>query len=221
MVYESAVDLAREIPLVGEALGILGDTAGKVVGAFFTLTNSAIQRGKELSYLSAELSVAGAQADVRKLMGDIKESQELGPSLAQLTDGQSRLDNTLREILLPIKKWVMEKLAGIMDRLADYADRTHKAIVGMLELMRGLQEAMKAYTDGGLISGVKNAGKVLAELPERIAKAMAKVDEEKFEPMPWEVFFDKLQAAQPGVGPLAPGGFVGFGGVNIPVLKGI
>ena len=51
---------------------------------------------------------------------------------------------------------------------------------------------------------------------------MAAVGEETYEPMPWEVFFDKLQAAAPGVGPQAP--VVNpwlFGGANIPVLKGI
>jgi hypothetical protein len=83
------------------------ESAERVVGSF-------VERGKQLSSYSPELALANATADVREIMADMREAQELGPSLARLTDETSKLNIQFREALLPIKRALIEGTAEVL-----------------------------------------------------------------------------------------------------------
>lgn len=129
-VYSGFVDLAEQVPLVGHSLGVLGDSAGGVVRAFRDMTMSFVDRGRELSGYSGGLATSYAMGDVRQMMADMKEAQTLDPALSRLNDAQNELSLMLRDLLLPIKKFVIETLAGALEALVqmikdllDWVDR--------------------------------------------------------------------------------------------------
>ena len=116
-VAKLAAEGLDKIPIVGKAMGeslrtltATVDTARVVVGAF-------VDRGKELQAFDARIAMASARSDIRAINADIKEAQRTGEGLARLTDAQSKLDNELRELMLPIKEFVANVLAGAMEEI--------------------------------------------------------------------------------------------------------
>ena len=84
--------------------------------SFAEVVQAFVDRGKELQNYNGELAQAGAMADVRSLMGDIREARELGPELARLTDEQSKLWDELRRDFEPVKRCILEWLvAGVQE----------------------------------------------------------------------------------------------------------
>jgi hypothetical protein len=92
-----------------------------VVESFAGVVGSFIERGKQLAQFSPELAMSGARAEVRSMMADVREAQELGPGVARMQDAQTELMGMLRDTLLPLKKWVVETLAGLMETLIKLA----------------------------------------------------------------------------------------------------
>lgn len=115
---QGAVDLAREIPLVGEQLGLLGDTGIKVAKSFTTVVDAFVERGRELQGLSGGLAASYATSDVRMLLMDIKEANRLDAAgLSRINDATTDLTIELRELLLPIKEHLVNTLAQLLERL--------------------------------------------------------------------------------------------------------
>lgn len=110
-----AADALGHIPVVGGALetglkGLLGP-----VTAFAGVVQAFVDQARNLSGYSPELAQSTARADITSLLSDIREAQELGPDLARLQDAQTELISTVRELLLPVKKFVVEQLAEAME----------------------------------------------------------------------------------------------------------
>jgi hypothetical protein len=118
-------------------------TATAVVNEFRETVNAVVQRGRELSRYSGELASANARADVRKLERDIAEAQALGESVGRLTDSQSRLDATFREILLPIKSILADILADLVEPVADLASIIKPFVVTLLEILKSILDAVR------------------------------------------------------------------------------
>jgi hypothetical protein len=166
-----AADVVESMPLpLSKTLAEVGRSAGKVVEAFDKTVDAFVKRGEELARFSPEISSARAQADVRSLQSDVREAEALGPSLASLTDSQSRIDNDLREILLPIKKFVVEVLAGFLEKLADGVNVVKNLPAIIKETVQTLAEAL-----GDIITfhGAE-ALKVIDGLPDRLARILKK-----------------------------------------------
>lgn len=72
------------------------------------------KRGRELSGYDGRIAGAAAGADVRGLMGDIREAQRLGESYGRLIDEQSRFNAELQEALAPLKELGMNDLSAIL-----------------------------------------------------------------------------------------------------------
>jgi hypothetical protein len=129
-------------------LGPLGEIAGHTVEAFTKVaeavnqvTQAFIQRGRELAQYSPALAEAGAKADVRALMADIQEANTLGPELARLTEAESKASADLREMLLPLKNWVIKNLADFIEWIVPHLKEMYangQRILVVLELLWNL-----------------------------------------------------------------------------------
>ncbi len=100
----------------GLALGVGILTAGAY--AFKAGIDHFIARGEQLAQYSAPISAARAVANVRTTMSDIREAQELGGGIGRMTDVMSVLDEMMREILLPMKKAIVDLLADDISIIA-------------------------------------------------------------------------------------------------------
>jgi len=150
----------EKVPLTGEALAAAFDAAVAPVRAFHDVVEAFVARGRELQAFSAELSAAGALADVRSTLADIHEAQELGPELARMTDAQSRLSDELRELLLPVKKFLVENLAAAMEILVEMARSIR---VGVAESKESLAILIE------LLNDIFGSGK-MADVPDLILR---------------------------------------------------
>ena len=139
MVADGMVGLASYIPLAGKSFEIMGETAQRVTAAFTGVVNAFVDRGRVLSGYSGGMAASYAVGDVAQMMADIKEAQTLDPSLSRMNDAQNELSLMLRDLLLPIKKFVAEKLANIMDGIViwlknflDWADAFKDGVVAFI-----------------------------------------------------------------------------------------
>lgn len=123
--FRSAADAASEglekLGPYGKAAGAALQSVIGVVESFASVVTSFIERGKQLAQYSPELAMSGARAEITSMYADMREAQELGPGIARMQDAQTELVTMLRDALLPLKKWVVENLAALLETLIQWA----------------------------------------------------------------------------------------------------
>jgi hypothetical protein len=121
----------------GIAFGAAVQVATTAVGSFSTTVNAFAQRGRELAGINGPLAGASARADVIRYRADLREGQQLGPQLARLLENQAKADAVFREIMLPIKEFILDKLnrllEGGLSALADIVE----GIAEMVKTLKG------------------------------------------------------------------------------------
>lgn len=108
----------RFLPILRD---VLPEQLGKLVDSVARVVTSFVDRGKELSGLSGELAAANAIVGVKNLQADLKEANELGGGIAQMTTGANDIWLSIREILLPIKRLLVDQLGSTLQRAGDAA----------------------------------------------------------------------------------------------------
>lgn len=98
------------VPPAGEVI----KTFGTIVKAGEDLTRSFLTRAQELTPYSGQIAGAFARQTIRDIMANIQESQQLGDQYAALIDAWGDLKQELRQIMLPIKEWMLGTLAKII-----------------------------------------------------------------------------------------------------------
>jgi hypothetical protein len=215
---EGVVDLARNIPVVGQHLGRAGDAALKVATAFGEAAQAFVDRGRELEQFSGPIAEARARADVRALQSDIAEADALGPSIAALTDSQSQFFAEMRDLLLPIKQFVAETLAGAMQQIVEFVRENKGLLAGTAA---GIEQIIRAMVDIATLQWGKALGEIAA-IPDRFVDAQRRarvVDEMKEDLL--DRFLNLARAAVPGL-PGLPEDAVNKAkdsNINAPVVK--
>jgi hypothetical protein len=146
------IDTVDSIPLIGPALDAIPKVALAAIDGMKQLTDAFIQEANRLAKYSGDISIAQAGAEVRSLQQDLKEANAMGPGMARLIESQSKIETTMREIVLPIKTFVVEILANLLEK-----------IVGFLEAFKDMyNNAVDAIAKMGRV--------VLAELTAGISE---------------------------------------------------
>jgi|GEM_PF-6363019 len=138
-----------------QTVAAVGNAASDAVMAF-------VNRGKELSGYNAQLAGASAEADVRSLMADMREAEQLGPQMAELIETQSKMEASFRELILPIKEWILDVLNAFLKSMLEMG-------VGVLE---GINEMIPTKVDA-----LEKAIKKIHDILEGKDIAVASVDE--------------------------------------------
>jgi hypothetical protein len=207
--------LAGELPVVGDKLKVLGDVAQKTVGAFVGVVDAFTERGRELRGYSGALAGSYAQSDVRSLLGDIKEAQQLGPEIARINDSQSKMSDMLRDLLLPIKKAVADNLAGWMESMTKTMQENYANAVLTRHLIAATPDLIKDWL-------LLDITKLRKDMQKAIKDAVAEVTKkDKPSGMPIDEMLRALDAATPkfvaGIDPAAEAGHLRK--INVPLLR--
>lgn len=116
--------LALTVVIVAAEMAIdaLVDTAKALDGVFNDVAKTA-------KNYNAEVAVATAMADVRSMLTDLEQANQLGPSLAGYVDARAemaqslkRIETELLEVLLPIAEQVVRLLTGMLEALRQMVD---------------------------------------------------------------------------------------------------
>ena len=164
----AAAEALGNIPIVGHVLEESIKTFAKALDAVAEVAGSIIQRGQQLAPYSGELAMAGARAEIKSMMADIREAQVLGPGMAQVTDIWTDIQMELREFLLPLKKFLIEEFAQFLEWLKNFFEENRGELIAMRETLIGL---LKAFIDFLLLKW-PTAAKDVAEIPKRIKQAL-------------------------------------------------
>ncbi len=141
-----------KIPIVGQVLEAQLGAVATVVRSFSDTVEGFVARGRELASYSPELSAAGARAEVTSTMSDLREASELGDGLSRLTDAQTDFNTELRELLLPIKKALIEILVPIVEKATDAVEIIRNILEFFYGLRQNLESLLNAPFAGSLES---------------------------------------------------------------------
>lgn len=137
---DGAASAMGGIPIVGQVFESGLRSATATVRAFAGTVEAFTNRGREPSAYSAKLAESNARQDLARMQADIREAQELGPTLAALTDKVTELENMGREALLPIK----EIIAGF---LVEALTVVRDAAVGFIKFLETSSMIPQAISD--------------------------------------------------------------------------
>lgn len=108
--------------------GVASFAAGASIGAAAAIASAAyitklavdetISRGAHLSQYSAPLATEFAQAEVRQVQRDIRESRERGPAISELVQGTSDIGDKLQSIFLPFQK-IIDRVLVVVTNIFD------------------------------------------------------------------------------------------------------
>jgi len=164
----AAADALGAIPIVGQIFQESIKVATKALDAMSQVAGSIIGRGQELAPYSGELAAAGARAEIKSMMADIREAQVLGPGMAQVTDIWTDIQMELREFLLPLKKFLIETFAQFLEWIKDMFEKHQTELIIARESLTALLRAMIDF----ITLKWPSAAKDLADLPGNIRRAM-------------------------------------------------
>ena len=77
-----------------------------------------IDRGDKLAKFSPDIVVGQVQASMTRLFADMREAQALGPGIGRLIEAEADLTVAIRDMILPLKKLVVEELADLVKALS-------------------------------------------------------------------------------------------------------
>lgn len=174
-VVKGVNDMARAVPFVGPVVAKFNDQVIKATTAFTMVTESFTARGAELSGYNSSLATSYAMSGVKELLGDIREADVLGPGLAKMNDAQANISNTLREILLPIKRIIVDLLGGVLQRLDSFLQNHQNDIV---EAVFKAEELAK-FVVQTLTLQASDAIKTLHDMPENVRKKLDEWEKQK------------------------------------------
>jgi hypothetical protein len=173
--------ISSSLPIVGEMIGAQMKFQAAVLDIPNKLTAAFIEQAGRIQQYSGPISGAQAISDVRQIQADIREAQALGPGMGRMIDAQSRLDTTLREILLPIKKFIVEVLAERLELMANAVQVVSK----LPELLQTIATELGGAVVLAITTEWKAAGQKIEDLPKKLADILKEKKDE-------DVIFDKF-----------------------------
>ncbi len=117
-----------EIPVAGGILKAQFEMTQIPMKVFVETLNAINQRGRELAAYDGRLAATSAMADVRSMRADMREANRLGGGMSSIMDSSSRYENSIRELMLPIKEKIVNVIAPVMERIADRAETAVKVV---------------------------------------------------------------------------------------------
>ncbi len=175
-------------PLVGLPLKMMGEQVKTVTTALKVYDDTLrglTSRGKELAGYDSRIATGAANAQVIKLLSDMREANRMGERYGALIQKQAAMDARLNEALLPIK----EKIAEFVEWGMPFFEAGLKVII---ELLEGVIRAFFRVDE--IVGYVSPAYNVLkSELP-KIAKNTEKAEDYSVLYDPFDSLLKKLDA---------------------------
>jgi hypothetical protein len=164
--------------LAAEALRTL--TAGANV--LNDVITAVADRGKSLQGYDARIAGAASEQQVAGILNDIREAQTLGDDYSRLIKAQTSVESDLRDLLLPIKQFVVEKLAAFMEFVSDAIRSVKEAVEDIRSVIKAIHTIVNAILEAlqkFMTGDVAGAMAVMAKAAVDISSTMK--DREKRE----------------------------------------
>ena len=151
--------------MTGSPIAIITAVASAAISAVKAIDAKVTSVAKDAGEYSPQAQFAEAQAEIRRIQGDMRRAQETGPALARMTEAQSKLDEAVRDFWSD-PAWLEFKAA----------------VIGlMVDMVRGSKEALKGAGEAFQI-GVGSLG---------VLRTIAKNTDKEEDPMD-DPFLDKF-----------------------------
>ncbi len=124
-----AADAFKGVGLAGDLLAIPLKAAAAGVTAFSDAADAFVARGRELRAYSGSLAGAATYQDVSRFRSDVREAEVIGPETAKLTQSMANMESMFREGFLPVKEFVVGRLAGV----ADITEEVFKIVLNVVK----------------------------------------------------------------------------------------
>lgn len=127
------------------ALGVGGMIGGGLLAAGIAadrFTSGMADKHAALGF-SPDVAVAGANQQLSQTNRNLREAQVLGPALANYMEQQTKLQEIIAELLLPIKQFIVETVAGGWQYFIAILESIRDALVEMGWLAKKDQNEMR------------------------------------------------------------------------------
>lgn len=151
-----------------QKMDALPDGVKKFSQALTDLTNSIVERGRELGMYNGQLATSSAMADVKRMQSDIKEANYVSESYTGVIDAKADFDSKLAMALNPIKDSIATIARDLIEKANGFLDIINNNIQYVVMISEGivaLNLAMQYKFD--------EAKTTIDDIPNKIAKAMA------------------------------------------------
>jgi len=162
----------RFIPILKD---ILPGALGSMLESVTKVTNAFIERGRELQMYSGELALSFAMSDVKETMADLKEGRELGPGIAKMNDGATDIWLSIREILLPIKKLIVDQLGDFLSKTGDAMSLVADVATPAVEVLTKILDVL--FTIARYASPIGIGVSLLSLIKNNTDEKMDKIDD--------------------------------------------
>lgn len=207
--------VAGAIPGIGPVLGVIGKVVGEVTEALAKLVQAVDERAKQLIQYSGVLASTSAQINVKNLLADIREAQTLGPEMSRVQLQSNQIWIEIRDAVLPIKKWLLEKLndllEGVHEILTNVRDRAVEFYVFMNHLPDLIKQKLRPFGD---------PEKVWKDIRDDVAKIVKKMLSPDFDGKLWSWWVAIEEASAKQISPRPVRDQVKRGPGRIPAVGG-
>jgi hypothetical protein len=183
---------------LGTAAGMAAGLGAAAIAVFEYTKGQFLQRAAELEGYSPHIAAATANASVRNINQDLREAEQLGPAMAKLVEAQSKTDQQLNEIFLPIKKVMVEIVAGVMEYISTVLKEINVAIQQGFEVLANIPSLLEALLPWG-----PDMGPILTRITNALDQIRKDI-EDRANQDPMDDFVNQFfNIGKPGGGPAA------------------
>jgi hypothetical protein len=159
-----------------QEMEFLPDGVKKFSQALTGLTNSIVESGRHLGMYNGDLARSSAMADVKQMQTEIRESNYVGKSYANVIDKKAEFDSKFSTAMNPVKDAVAEATADMLEKLnaiLDIINKNSEYVAEGVSYLIAFYQFINLNFDG--------MNKTLNAIPEKMAKAITqKTDEVQY-----------------------------------------
>jgi len=144
---EQYAKTVEKIPIFGKVMAEQARLITGTAAEFAAVVDSIVQRGRQIAMYDGQLARASAEADVRKLQGDIRESRRISSEVSQLIEAQSRTEVAFQDAIAPLKALIAGELAKVMTVVAMGVENMALIVNTLDRLKMTPERLMKLITD--------------------------------------------------------------------------
>ncbi len=109
--------------------------ATTVVDEFKSTVDAFVTRGKQLQGYSADIAGANADAEVKRLLGDIAEAQRFEKQYSSLTNSQVDMEQAFTRALAPLKEAVLNVMSKIAEKITTLLEALEPILTALAEVL--------------------------------------------------------------------------------------
>lgn len=162
-VAEGVAGVSEEFGIVGSLWADRIRNVNAVMGSFEDVVEGFVARGRELSGLDTRLAAATAEADVQRLLDDLREAERTGEDLSRLTRSSSQIESYQRELLTLVKTEVIGLLSELLTPIGEIAAELKPLVAAVSDVndsTKDVRRLVRSASTAGVVRLIRLLGSV-------------------------------------------------------------